>query len=467
MADNTHDNADYSVINKAKMTLGHAPAGLYLPGIDETTRKEAVRLCARDYLEHHVFFNDRGFHNHLNHHLLSVFSLGAPAKRLQEVFDLNKEILLPSHSPMDVDITTENFTEYFSNERCYPNYVSFFQRELDAAGDNWKTVACDYFFDPRVFPLGMSGIFHPFIQFGYGLEFESKTIVATALAQTCVHSSTFKAMFSEHVFADICTGELDDDNHGQSLMQILDKMRQDPPSINMEFSTVPSSNSSITDAAERLATKYSKLWSVPTTKEGVSAKYHELLSVVALVYGSITRPGYKLLLHFAVMHCVTSAYFLPIYLDCLSIERQVQILKAHCAVVLATFAVHGSPELYITPEISSKDTHCAVSDIQNNVNNQWLDVFSEAIASNDMHVPKVVRALWRGSLLDSFPSKLSSDNDYRLPPPVNWLYLARITVDTIDFSSFRDPQEQTKEGKRFWTFGMVGHDKFWDTYPKE
>ncbi|KAJ2563786.1 hypothetical protein GGH12_002385 [Coemansia sp. RSA 1822] len=382
MADNTHDNADYSVVNKAKMTLGHAPAGLYLPGIDETTRKEAVRLCARDYLEHHVFFNDRGFHNHLNHHLLSVFSLGAPAKRLQEVFDLNKEILLPSHSPMDVDITAENFTEYFSNERCYPNYVSFFQRELDAAGDNWKTVACDYFFDPRVFPLGMSGIFHPFIQFGYGLEFESKTIVATALAQTCVHTSTFKAMFSEHVFADICTGELDDDNHGLSLMQILDKMHQDPLSINMEFSTVPSSNSSITDAAERLATKYSKLWSVPTTKEGVSAKYHELLSV-------------------------------------------------------------------------------------NNVNNQWLDVFSEAIASNDMHVPKVVRALWRGSLLDSFPSKLSFDNDYRLPPPVNWLYLARITVDTIDFSSFRDPQEQTKEGKRFWTFGMVGHDKFWDTYPKE
>ncbi|KAJ2195571.1 hypothetical protein IW144_003384 [Coemansia sp. RSA 522] len=354
MADNTHDNTDYTVTDKAKMTLDHAPAGLYLPGIDETTHKEAVRLCARDFLEHHVFFNDRGFHNHLNHHLLSVFSLGAPAKRLQEVFDQNKEILLPSHSPMDVDITTENFTEHFSNERCYPNYVSFFQRELDAAGDNWKAVACDYFFDPRVFPLGMSGIFHPFIQLGYGLEFESKTIVATALAQTCVHSSTFKTMFSEHVFADICTGELEDNNHGLSLMQILDKMRQDPLSISMEFSA-----------------------------------------------------------------------------------------------------------------ISSKDTHCTVSDLQNNVNNQWLDVFSGAIASNDMHVPKVVRTLWRGSLLYSFPSKLTFDNDYTLPPPVNWLYLARITVDTIDFSRFRDPQQQAKEGKRFWTFGMVGHDKFWDTYPKE
>ncbi|KAJ2749325.1 hypothetical protein H4S06_004665, partial [Coemansia sp. BCRC 34490] len=49
----THDDSDYSVIQKAGMELGHASSGMLLPGIDGKTRKEAVRLCARDYLEHH------------------------------------------------------------------------------------------------------------------------------------------------------------------------------------------------------------------------------------------------------------------------------------------------------------------------------------------------------------------------------------------------------------------------------
>ncbi|KAJ2732187.1 hypothetical protein H4R23_002892, partial [Coemansia sp. Cherry 401B] len=96
MAEHSHDDSDYSVVDQARMTLGHAPAGLYLPGIDGATRREATRLCARDYLEHHVFFNNRGFHNHLNHHLLAVFALGAPVKRLQDIFDLHKGMQRPS-----------------------------------------------------------------------------------------------------------------------------------------------------------------------------------------------------------------------------------------------------------------------------------------------------------------------------------------------------------------------------------
>ncbi|KAJ2358415.1 hypothetical protein IWW50_001663 [Coemansia erecta] len=466
MAEHTHDDSDYSVIDKAKMSLGHAPAGLCLPGIDATTHREAVRLCARDFLEHHVFFNDRGFHNHLNHQLLAVYTLGAPVKRLQDIFDLNKSMQRPSYSlESDVDITAENFTEYFSNERHYPNYVRFFQRELEAVGDNWKTVACDYFFDPRVFPLGMSGIFHPFIQLGYGLEFESKAITATALAQACVHPPFFNTMFSEDVFADICSDSFIAGDQGFSLMQILDKIRNDPLSDSMGFNESHGGDSSTRNISETLAIKYAKLWSVPATKEAVDAKYRELLSVVALVYGSLTRPGYKLLLHFVVMHCMTSAYFLPVFFSNMSIERQAQMLKAHSAAVLNVFAAIGSPELHITPEITSEDTHRAVPDPQSDMGNAWLDVFSKAISSNDIHISKVVRSFWRASLLSAFPSKPMFDEDYELPPSINWLYLARITVDTITKDNFKGgPPDQ---GEHFWKFGMVGHADFWATYSKD
>ncbi|KAJ2645663.1 hypothetical protein IWW40_005921 [Coemansia sp. RSA 1250] len=459
MVEHTHDNADYSVIDQAGMSLNHAPSGLYLPGIDSTTHREAVRLCARDYLEHHVFFNNRGFHNHLNHQLLAVFTLGAPAARLQEIFDLNKSMQRPSYSlESGVDITDENFAQYFSDERHYPNFVKFFQHKLEAAGDGWKTVACDYFFHPQVFPLGMSGLFHPLIQFGYGLEFESQAITATALAQTCVHSPSYKKLFSEDAFADICSPPA---SSQLSLMQILKQIRQDQQKSGLDFTSEPYRHNGITAFAEELAATYAKMWSLSPTKESIGAKYRELLSTVALIYGSLTRPGYQVVLHFVLMHCLTSAYFLPIIADCLPLEKQAKVLKAHCAATLATFVVHGCPDLYVTPEISSTDTHAA-SDSQGNISNQWLDVFSKAIANNDMHVSKVIRSLWRGSLLNAFPSEQPAyGDDYELPPPVNWLYLARTTVDTITADNFSDMDKQLEQGKYFWKFGVVGTDEFW------
>ncbi|KAJ2849601.1 hypothetical protein IWW36_002498 [Coemansia brasiliensis] len=460
MAEHTHDDSDYSIIDQAGMSLNHAPSGLYLPGIDSTTHREAVRLCARDYLEHHVFFNHRGFHNHLNHHLLAVFTLGAPTTRLQEIFDLQKGMQRPSYSlESEVDINDENFAQYFSDERHYPNFVRFFQRKLESAGDSWKKVACNYFFHPQIFPLGMSGLFHPLIQFGYGLEFESQAITATALAQACVHSPSYNKLFSPDTFAEICSQP---GKSNLSLMQLLEQIRQDQRKSDLDFTSEPYRHSGITAFAEELAITYSKMWSLSPTKEAIDAKYHELLSTVALIYGSLTKPGYQVVLHFVLMHCLTSAYFLPIIMDCLPLEKQAKLLKAHCAATLATFVVHGCPNLYITPEISSTDTHVAVSDSQGNINNQWLDVFAKAIANNDMHVAKVIRGLWRGSLLNAFPNEQPTcKDDYELPPPINWLYLARTTVDTITADSFNDMDKQLKEGKYFWKFGVVGSDEFW------
>ncbi|KAJ1796395.1 hypothetical protein LPJ59_003781, partial [Coemansia sp. RSA 2399] len=115
-------DTDFSVIEKAGMALGHAPSGLLLPGIDRNTEREAVRLCARDYLEHHVFFNDDRFHNHLNHHLLAVFSMGGSAKRLQEIFDGNRTMQRPTMPMHQTDINAANFTEYLTKEEHYPDY---------------------------------------------------------------------------------------------------------------------------------------------------------------------------------------------------------------------------------------------------------------------------------------------------------------------------------------------------------
>ncbi|KAJ2679767.1 hypothetical protein GGI25_001218 [Coemansia spiralis] len=264
----SHDNSDFSVIEKAGMSLGHAPAGLLLPGIDGEIHKEATCLCARDYLEHHVFFNNIKFHNHLNHHLLAAYSMGASVERLQEIFDGNRLIQrssLSTHEAITIDAT--NYINYLSQEKYYLDLVRFFHKELDAAGDGWHSVVAKYIFEPHLFPLVMSGFVHPFIQLGYALEFESKAIAATALAQTCKS----------------------------------DKMRDERINMKIPFSGfifAPPNAAS----AERLAAKYAKRWVVDADEKAIDAKYYELLSVVSLWYIALTRPGYRLMLDFFTMH---------------------------------------------------------------------------------------------------------------------------------------------------------------------
>ncbi|KAJ1864499.1 hypothetical protein LPJ57_006152, partial [Coemansia sp. RSA 486] len=87
-----------------------------------------------------------------------------------------------------------------------------------------------------------------------------------------------------------------------------------------------------------------------------------------------------------------------------------------------------------------------------------------AIASNDMHVAKVVRALWRGSIISAFAEDMPETDSYELPPPVNWLRIAQDTVDIITASSFEDKEKQIQEGKRTWVRGMIAFDEFWSKY---
>ncbi|KAJ1666362.1 hypothetical protein EV178_002318 [Coemansia sp. RSA 1646] len=458
-----HENTDYSVIEKASMSLGHAPSGLLLPGIDKNTEKEATRLCARDYLEHHVFFNNYRFHNHLNHHLLAVFSMGGSAKRLQEIFDGNRIIQRPTMPMHQVEINATNYTEYLAKEEHYPDYVAFFHKELDAAGDEWHAVVSKYISDPRIFPFFMSGAFHPFIQIGYGLEFESKAITATALAQACVHipdveESYFPAAFEE-MRMNLDNGSADD----VSLMQTLDMLRGERAAADIEYKESIFAREN-TILGSKLAAKYGKLWTVCADEKAISAKYEELLSTAALLYISTTRPGYKQVLDFFVLHCLTSAYFLPIILDVLSIEQKARTLHAHWIVTLSIYSLVGAPQLYITPEHTATNTHAVADGIYGGSANPWLGVFKDAINHNDIHVPKVIRALWRGSILSALQNKDSTEQ--KALPPVNWLYIARATLDTITMSSLISGSDDRNKGTRFWDKGMLGYDQFWENREK-
>jgi len=80
----------------------------------------------------------------------------------------------------------------------YPAYLTFFHAEIDRIG-GMETFQ-RYFLNPtansggkgnskgpRMFTRFMSGVFHPFIHMGFGLEFRDRVVLAEAFAEAAVH----------------------------------------------------------------------------------------------------------------------------------------------------------------------------------------------------------------------------------------------------------------------------------------
>lgn len=98
--------------------------------------------------KHHIFFNQEGFHNHIVHHLLSLYGLGAPASVIEKgykdnasyqrkAFPVEERILKDMSDP-------ENFNKYAGKEKYYFDFLVFWQRELDNSG--WENVLNEYVF---------------------------------------------------------------------------------------------------------------------------------------------------------------------------------------------------------------------------------------------------------------------------------------------------------------------------------
>lgn len=84
---------------------------------------------------------------------------------------------------------------YLGKEQHYPDFLAFFQREIDAKG--WEAVLSEYLFAGTeaaddLLVRFFAGFLHPLIQMMYGMEFKQPAIVAAGLAQTCVHQPNFK-----------------------------------------------------------------------------------------------------------------------------------------------------------------------------------------------------------------------------------------------------------------------------------
>ncbi|KZT33922.1 hypothetical protein SISSUDRAFT_992515 [Sistotremastrum suecicum HHB10207 ss-3] len=117
---------------------------LSLPGATAESCTILASLLEQDHEQYHCLFNPIGFHNHLVHHLLNAYDLGASGALLQAIFDdekLMQRLVDPAKNgstldgaPAAGDVDVDNWKKWLGDERAYIAYLPFFEKTVAENG---------------------------------------------------------------------------------------------------------------------------------------------------------------------------------------------------------------------------------------------------------------------------------------------------------------------------------------------
>lgn len=132
---------------RVQLNLGEWPE-YYVPGITDDSAKAASELLQENHEKYHIFFNQSGFHNHIAHHLLTLYALSATPGQIQKQYDNNKTYQRPPQ-PVEESVVQDMsdaqcFQKFLGNEKYYNDYLKLFQREIGRKG--WEAVINEYVF---------------------------------------------------------------------------------------------------------------------------------------------------------------------------------------------------------------------------------------------------------------------------------------------------------------------------------
>jgi hypothetical protein len=156
---------------------------LALPGITKEARDTVADLLVKNHLEHHCFFNERGFHNHLVHGVLAAYAMGASPKRLTAIYEDNASYQRPIGSVLTT-FTESDWKSQLGKRNYYASYLEFFHKEVKRLGH--KEAFYKYALDTDMIGRSFSGAFHPLIHMGYGFDFDMDGIFVEGLAMAAV-----------------------------------------------------------------------------------------------------------------------------------------------------------------------------------------------------------------------------------------------------------------------------------------
>ncbi|THU95963.1 hypothetical protein K435DRAFT_778804 [Dendrothele bispora CBS 962.96] len=406
------------------------------PGANQESTEALKNVLSDNHEKYHIFFDERGRHNHIAHHVVALWALGAPKAVLEAAYEECQPIQRPRGNAPE-PITKENFNDHLGDHQFYAGYLEFFEKVVRDQGA--ASALQEYVFSPQanfqsktkagqvenpeMLDRFLAAIMHPMIHIGYGLEFGLPGLIIEGLALTAAHRcasliprSLFEANTESLVSRVQNTLSLKSNPPKPQMhaFSILSRILRDPQFKLPKGSDLRAMYGHIVKELRDALFKFVNDWAVDTsTPEGIQKAIEEVQFVCTLLYAV---PGYRepesFNADFLFMHFVTSALFLPTVIPVLPAPSQELLLRSYFAVILSWWIVLGRPNLDI-PKFFSVDTAHPTNISGSNVSpadinpyalpntsspfasnpNPWTTIVSQALVHPDDHLIKLVRAL--------------------------------------------------------------------------
>ncbi|KAF9555921.1 hypothetical protein CPC08DRAFT_711593 [Agrocybe pediades] len=402
-------------------------------GVTHSSTQALQGILSDNHKRWHVFFNEKGFHNHTAHAALTLWCLGADESILTRSYEESKKEQRSAYSSPQ-SITKKNWIEHLGDENYYQAYMDFFKSELEQKDFKVEAVLEEYIFSaganfvegaakqPEMLNRFFDGLLHPMIHTGLGLEFGLPGTFIEGIAQAAVHRGDSTNLLPRDMFAkstvqgltsrlaatlglkDAQPAPAKDDVHA---FTVLARVLADP---TITPTTVPEQygfyRKLIADRGAAVK-KYSDQW---TLEGNLQKKLEELIwtNVVIYAVGGAESSG-DFNADFFHMHLVTSSIFLSSIFTHLERSSQVLLLRGYFSVCLGWYIGRGRPALDIARFFSNTETllpsapgptptpneaaHPSPTSPHAITPNPWLQILQSTLTHPDDHLPKLQRAL--------------------------------------------------------------------------
>ncbi|PVI00964.1 hypothetical protein DM02DRAFT_628097 [Periconia macrospinosa] len=414
-----------------KLEASQKPEGFFVEGISAESAETASRLLQENHEKHHIFFNQDKFHNHIVHHLLTLFALKATPAEIQEGYNNNRSYQRPSlpfnGSTVQDMHDPERFKKYLGNEKYYNDFVVFFQEEIAKKG--WESVIVEYVFngDERADDMLVrmfGGFLHPLIHLGFGVEFHQPAIIAEALAQAAVHDDYLTSFFMGAEKAARINHS--DPRNTPLLADLLDEMRRDKTlSASAHWEDGNKVRDGVLKRAPQEMIQFASRYVV--AEEELEEKVAEMVNAVVYYTTTAQHPPHIPKYDFFYMHCVNSSiFFTPLVASPtspLTPPQKTRLLEWKVRIDLAMYVSRHSPALLLD-EIQPPSSKGGGQPEQS-----WEDVFRRVRRlKDDGHASKFVRALAHG---ERVCGRFEGRKGFVVEGEM-WRWIAKSVVDSVE-----------------------------------
>ncbi|KAJ7155099.1 hypothetical protein C8R46DRAFT_960243 [Mycena filopes] len=384
------------------------PGLVNFPGATPESKALVADLLRKNFTDHHCFWNDQQFTNHLSHHLLSLHDLGAPAKWIQEVYRqeaVKQKPLFPNGAPADktTEINESNWTKSLGKEyaHMYPHYLAFFVAEINK--DGVAGVLERYVFSPTANENGalmltrfVGRVLHPMIDVGFGIEFGQDYMVAQGLAQAASTEPDASSVM------DLPAGILGiKSGPSTTLLALLREVYDSPKLAPLPYESGPLTPDRFVewmhtnperDAAIRHI--YAKWTFNIEDGEDFDVKVEECMWQATLLLGATSKAGRKPRMDFFFMHLLTASLALRVVVDAIRAPvHKAQLLQAYVRTATLYLVLRGRPR--IDPAlVMSYSASAAPPKSPAGHGSPWLAILNNAMLHGEAHVIKSIRTLF-------------------------------------------------------------------------